>query len=152
ALRDRPEVVDRVGLARARGAGPRRPAGEDLPDVQRAIHPQDEAWRLLWQEGQVRGEECSAKQEDEHEQEEDQENQVMTNGRRGHGEGSVRRRQDGRWEARIRLPDGRRVSAYGETRSEAVRELDRLRQRVAFGQPVQSASLDTCAFLDEWVE
>jgi len=72
--------------------------------------------------------------------------------RRGHGEGSVRRRPDGRWEARIRLPDGSRASAYGKTRAEAVRELDRIRRRVALGRPLQTGPVDVCVFLGEWVE
>ena len=72
--------------------------------------------------------------------------------RRGHGEGSVRRRPDGRWEGRLRLPDGGRASAYGATRAEAVRELDRLRRRVALGRPLQTGALDACTFLGEWVE
>jgi integrase len=64
----------------------------------------------------------------------------------------VRRRPDGRWEARIRLADGQRASAYGKTRAEAVRELDRLRRRVALGRPLRTGPLDVCTFLGEWVE
>lgn len=36
--------------------------------------------------------------------------------RRRRGEGAVYRRQDGRWEAQLRLPDGRRKSIYASTR------------------------------------
>jgi integrase len=41
--------------------------------------------------------------------------------RTGSGEGNIRRRVDGRWEARVVLADGRRVSFYGQTRAEVVR-------------------------------
>lgn len=46
--------------------------------------------------------------------------------RRGRGQGSVRQRKDGRWEARRSLglrESSRRVSAYGATRDEALRAL-----------------------------
>jgi len=41
--------------------------------------------------------------------------------RTGSGEGNIRRRVDGRWEARVVLADGKRVSFYGQTRAEVVR-------------------------------
>ena len=39
---------------------------------------------------------------------------------RGHGEGSIFQRKDGRWVAQITLEDGRRKPLYGKTRKEAV--------------------------------
>ncbi|MBA3416200.1 MAG: site-specific integrase [Chloroflexia bacterium] len=39
--------------------------------------------------------------------------------RRGHGEGSIKQRADGLWEARVSLPAGQRKSFYGKTRREA---------------------------------
>src|SRR5918996_802900 len=58
--------------------------------------------------------------------------------RRGHGEGSVRQRKDGRWEVRVDLgrgPDGkrRRKSAFAATQAEAVRLLKRLGGRAVDG-------------------
>jgi integrase len=44
-------------------------------------------------------------------------------GKRGSNEGSISRRADGLWEARITLPDGRRKSLYAKTRQEAARKL-----------------------------
>src|SRR5690349_7017685 len=44
-------------------------------------------------------------------------------GKRGNSEGSIRKRADGRWEARLILEDGSRRSLYGRTRQEAVRLL-----------------------------
>src|SRR5215208_3908499 len=36
--------------------------------------------------------------------------------RRGHGEGTIKHRRDGRWEAMFTLPNGTRRSVYGTTR------------------------------------
>ena len=44
-------------------------------------------------------------------------------GRRGNSEGTITKRADGRWEARISLPDGKRKSFYGKTRQEVARRL-----------------------------
>ena len=43
--------------------------------------------------------------------------------RSGPGEGSIRERENGLWEARVRLDDGRRKSLYGKTRQEVARKL-----------------------------
>src|SRR5918992_1315402 len=43
----------------------------------------------------------------------------MATKRRGHGEGSIKQRTDGLWEARVSLPGGKRRSLYGKTRREA---------------------------------
>ncbi len=44
-------------------------------------------------------------------------------GKRGNAEGSIRKRSDGRWEARVVLADGTRKSLYANTRQEVVRLL-----------------------------
>lgn len=44
-------------------------------------------------------------------------------GRRGNGEGSIRLRTDGRYEARVSLPDGRRKSFFGKTRAEVAKKM-----------------------------
>ncbi len=57
--------------------------------------------------------------------------------RSGNGEGSIRKRSDGRWEARIFLADGKRQSLYGKTRAEVVRlrnEVVRNREQGLTGQ------------------
>jgi hypothetical protein len=74
-------------------------------------------------------------------------------GKRASGEGNVRQRADGRWEARLSYVDpvtGRRRSAsfYGAT-AEAVRaKLDKARDRVKVEAPVQ----DSTVRLSDWVE
>ncbi len=48
----------------------------------------------------------------------------MATKRRGHGEGSIYKRKDGRWTASISLGDGKRKSYYGKTRKEVKDKLD----------------------------
>ncbi len=43
--------------------------------------------------------------------------------RRGNAEGTIYKRKDGRWEARISLDQGRRKAFYGRTRPEVRRKL-----------------------------
>jgi len=43
--------------------------------------------------------------------------------RRGHGEGAIYQRADGRWVARVVLPDGKRKSYYTKTRRDASTKL-----------------------------
>ena len=42
--------------------------------------------------------------------------------KRGNSEGSITKRPDGRYEARVTLPDGKRESFYGKTRQEGQSE------------------------------
>lgn len=72
--------------------------------------------------------------------------------RRGQGEGSIRERANGRWEARYRAADGRPRSIYAATRREAVERL-----RTALGEREQGirppdTRLTVAAFLDDWLE
>ena len=53
--------------------------------------------------------------------------------RRGNNEGSITKRTDGRWEARISLSDGKRKSFYGSTRQEVQRKLAEARRQVEDG-------------------
>ena len=43
--------------------------------------------------------------------------------RRGHGEGSIFQRSDGRWAASISLESGKRKTFYGKTRKEVQEQL-----------------------------
>jgi len=76
-------------------------------------------------------------------------------GRRGHGEGSIRRRSDGRWEVRVRVEvDGqrRRLSLYGETRSEVVQKLRATVDAQQRGQLRMDRPESLGVFLDRWLE
>ncbi len=75
--------------------------------------------------------------------------------KRGNGEGNIRQRKDGRWEASTLVPecDGtrKRHYVYGATRTEAQGKLDEIRQRVRSGQPAKDASGTLGAYLDRWL-
>jgi integrase len=79
--------------------------------------------------------------------------------KRGHGEGSIYQRPDGRWVGTIRLgykPDGRpdRPKVYGRTRGEVQKGLRELRRRQEEGLRVDPAlERQTLAtFLEQWLE
>ncbi|MFI5041720.1 MAG: tyrosine recombinase XerC [Acidimicrobiales bacterium] len=79
----------------------------------------------------------------------------MVTKRRGHGDGGVHRRSDGRWEARL---DGgwtaagrRRQSFYGTTRAEAVGKLRRAQEAAAKGMPIIDERTRLATFLDAWL-
>jgi integrase len=71
-------------------------------------------------------------------------------GRRGWGEGTIRRRDDGRWEARISLPSGQR-SFYGRTRDDVVRKLRAAQRAVDDGLPVPSERETVASFFGTWL-
>lgn len=77
-------------------------------------------------------------------------------GRRSHGEGGIRQRPDGRWEATIDLGvvDGkrRRKYLYGKTRREVARKLDDARGQVRGGGAPAPERLTVGVYLDTWLE
>jgi integrase len=79
----------------------------------------------------------------------------MTAKRRGHGEGSIRRRADRRWEARLDLgyAGGKRKSKsiYGRTRAEVARKLRRSQQLLDEGELVVDDRITVSEWLTHWV-
>jgi len=73
-------------------------------------------------------------------------------GRRGNGEGTVDHMKDGRWQARITLPDGRRKAFYGKTRKEAVDKMTAAISARDRGLPIVGERVTVRQFLDRWVE
>jgi integrase len=75
--------------------------------------------------------------------------------KRLNGEGSIRRRPGGRWEARVRLSvdgaDPQRVSVYGRTREEVRRKLGELRRRANAGQPLRDSGRTVGSWAGEWM-
>lgn len=72
--------------------------------------------------------------------------------RRGHHEGSIRKRPDGRWEARVSTGQTR-VSLYGKTRAEVARKLAVALGELGTGGGLSRPScLSLAEFLDEWLE
>lgn len=72
--------------------------------------------------------------------------------RRGRGEGAVYRRKDGRWEAQLRLRDGRRTSLYAHSRLRVVEKLADAGWRIDHGLPLQAAKRRVGDYLDYWLE
>jgi integrase len=76
--------------------------------------------------------------------------------RRGHGDGGIRKRPDGRWEATIDLgfADGKRKrkSLYGSTRREVAQKLDRAKQSVEQGLNLTAKRQTVGGWLDYWIE
>jgi integrase len=76
--------------------------------------------------------------------------------RRGHGEGSIQRRADGRWAAVVDLGfvDGRRrrKTVYGRTRQEVAHKLTDLLKARSEGMPIPSGNKRVDVFLSEWLE
>ena len=75
--------------------------------------------------------------------------------RRGRGEGSVRRRADGRWEARVDLGRGidgrrRRKSVFGVTERDVIRKLKALHGRTATGTLVATSTPTVATYLEDW--
>lgn len=72
--------------------------------------------------------------------------------RRGHGEGTIYRRKDGRWSAQITIQSGRRKTLYGKTKTEVRRKLldaqIALRQGHLSAEPTQHLS----DYLAAWLE
>jgi integrase len=75
---------------------------------------------------------------------------------RGANEGSITRRSDGRWEAKISAgwKDGkrRRISVYGATRAEVAERLNKLLREQAQGLPVDPGRQTVTCFLARWLE
>lgn len=72
--------------------------------------------------------------------------------RRGNGEGTVRRRGDGRWEARYRDATGLRKSVFGKTQADVLAKLKAARNDRDLGLPARSERLTTAAYLTKWID
>src|SRR5690348_12071207 len=72
--------------------------------------------------------------------------------RRGNGDGSVRKRPNGLWEARATLPDGTRRSFYGDTRQEAANKLRDALHDVSKGIPLVDERQTVKQYLTSWYE
>ncbi|MGZ6376061.1 MAG: tyrosine-type recombinase/integrase [Ktedonobacterales bacterium] len=73
-------------------------------------------------------------------------------GKRGNGEGSIRKRSDGRWEARITRDDGTPKSIYGKTRAQAAALMAAALRDQAQGVPImRNERLTVAAFLRDWL-
>ena len=72
--------------------------------------------------------------------------------KRGHGEGSIYQRNDGRWVAEIRLPGGARRAYYAKTRREVQLKLAAALRAKEEGQLNTKATQTLSTYLDHWLE
>lgn len=72
--------------------------------------------------------------------------------RRGHNEGTVYQRKDGRWAAEISLGNGKRKSFYGNTRKEVKDQLTKALRDLQQGLPVAFERQSVDEFLKFWLE
>ena len=73
--------------------------------------------------------------------------------KRANGEGSIRKRSDGRWEARYVSPkDGRQRSLYGKTQKEVRQKLTQVMSEIDGGLYVDPAKLTVSEWLDMWLK
>jgi integrase len=72
--------------------------------------------------------------------------------RRGHGEGSIYRRKDGRWVAEITLEDGSRKPLYGKTRKEVADKLTTALQEQKQGILATGPQQKLKDYLEHWLE
>jgi integrase len=72
--------------------------------------------------------------------------------RRGNGEGALYQRRDGRWEARITLPDGTRRSFYRKTKQDAIAARTKALGAILEGSPVTPEKQTVGEYLTKWLE
>lgn len=71
--------------------------------------------------------------------------------RRGHNEGTIYKRQDGRWAASVSLGHGQRRGFYGLTRHAVQDKLSAARRSLEDGLPVSSDRQKVGQFLERWL-
>ncbi len=75
----------------------------------------------------------------------------MAQRKRGNNEGSIRKRKDGRWEARFSA-HGKQRSIYGRTREDAIRKMRAALRSVDEGLPIVDGRTTLGDFLDRWLK
>ena len=73
-------------------------------------------------------------------------------GKRGNNEGSITKRSDMRWMARVTLPGGERKALYAKTRQGASRKLASALRDIDKGLPVVGEQQTVRHYLVEWLE
>jgi len=72
--------------------------------------------------------------------------------RRANHEGTIYKRQDGRWVSSVTLPGGKRKSFYGQTRQEVAQKLTAGLKARLDGMPLPSDQLKVGRYLHEWLQ
>lgn len=80
----------------------------------------------------------------------------MTGKRRGRGDGSVKRRADGRWEGSVEVSiygtGRRRKYVYGRTRAEVADKLRAIQHGLDEGLPLIDERVTVAKFLQAWLD
>ena len=71
---------------------------------------------------------------------------------RGHNEGTIKQRKDGRWEAQVSTSDGKRKSLYGKTRKEVQAKLTDALLDVQQGVSLPSGGQTMKKLVEQWLE
>ena len=71
--------------------------------------------------------------------------------KRANHEGHIRKRADGRWEAMLSLPSGKRKSVYGKSQGEARKRLLAAQQTLRQGIPLAPERQTVGQFLSDWL-
>ena len=72
--------------------------------------------------------------------------------KRANGEGSIWKRSDGRWEARVSLESGQRKAFYGKTRQDVARKLAAALKASQDGLPTVGERQTVRQYLKGWLE
>ncbi|MDP2954130.1 MAG: tyrosine-type recombinase/integrase [Chloroflexota bacterium] len=72
--------------------------------------------------------------------------------RRGHNEGSISKRADGRWMARLSLPNGKRKYIYAATRQEVSRQMAIAQRDKEQGLVTTGPGQTVAQYLKDWLE
>src|SRR5579859_4708969 len=75
----------------------------------------------------------------------------MAQKRRSKGDGGIRQRKDGRWEATVSRGDGTRTFHYTKTRQEALRWLAQAQRILEQGAALPDEKQTLAAYLDTWL-
>jgi hypothetical protein len=71
--------------------------------------------------------------------------------RRGHGEGTIVQRDDGRWVAAVSLPNGKRQWIYGRTRKDVSDRMTAVLRELQRGVLPAPARLTVADVLNQWL-
>lgn len=77
---------------------------------------------------------------------------MTTGSRRSYGEGTITKRADGRWEARLTLEGGKRKCFYGKTQKGVRERLLEARHDLKSGLPVLNEQQTVKQFLESWID
>jgi integrase len=72
--------------------------------------------------------------------------------KRANGDGTISQRADGRWQARISLPGGKRQSLYGKTYQEVRRQLTAALKTLDDGAPMPTERQTVAQYLASWLK